>query len=59
MIKSSGGARNAKTELIINKVLVVRRVMWIKHPAEALEFTMRWKDGHPSPGTLNVYECLV
>ena len=32
--------------------------MRTKHPVEALEFTMRWKDGHPSPGRLNIHNSI-
>lgn len=32
--------------------------MRTKHRAEALEFTMRWKDGHPSPGRLDIHNSI-
>lgn len=50
MIQNSEGAQNSKAESIINKALIARRAMWTKHAAEALEFTMRWKDRCPLPG---------
>jgi len=30
----------------------------VKHLVEALESTMGWKDGHPLPGRLDIYDSI-
>ena len=32
--------------------------MRTKHLVEALESTMGWKDGHPLPGRLDIYDSI-